>query len=100
MLTRSSLIRAITKKIPKYKEEDVADAVKTLIELIKECVCEQKKVEIRKFGSIQLRHHPNLVCRDPKTGNVLNKMGRTQIKFRYGKDLYQILNKDIEENAG
>lgn len=64
-----------------------AQAVDTIIDAMKEALCEGKRIELRGFGVFQVRDRKKGVGRNPKTGvEVAITPGKT-VRFKPGKEL-------------
>ena len=70
--------------VPRVK---AAQAVDTIIEAMKNALCDGKRIELRGFGVFQVRDRKKGVGRNPKTGvEVAISPGKT-VRFKPGKDL-------------
>jgi len=70
--------------VPRMK---AVQAVDTIIEAMKDALCEGRRIELRGFGVFQVRDRKKGVGRNPKTGvEVAITPGRT-VRFKPGKDL-------------
>jgi len=72
-----------------------AQAVDTILQAMKDALCDGKRIELRGFGVFQVRDRKKGVGRNPKTGiEVAITPGRT-VRFKPGKDLK---NLEIDED--
>ena len=70
--------------VPRIK---AAQAVDTIIDAMKNALCDGKRIELRGFGVFQVRDRKKGVGRNPKTGiEVAITPGKT-VRFKPGKDL-------------
>ncbi|HEX5760753.1 MAG TPA: HU family DNA-binding protein [Thermoanaerobaculia bacterium] len=70
--------------VPRVK---AAQAVDTIIDAMKNALCDGKRIELRGFGVFQVRDRKKGVGRNPKTGvEVAITPGKT-VRFKPGKDL-------------
>ena len=70
--------------VPRVK---AVQAVDTIIDAMKEALCDGRRIELRGFGVFQVRDRKKGVGRNPKTGvEVAITPGRT-VRFKPGKDL-------------
>lgn len=70
--------------VPRVK---AAQAVDTIIEAMKNALCDGKRIELRGFGVFQVRDRKKGVGRNPKTGvEVAITPGKT-VRFKPGKEL-------------
>ena len=90
-MNKSELIQALSERsgIPL----DVAKkVVETTIDLMKQQLIEGGRIEIRGFGSFEMREYKAYTGRNPKTGaSVRVKPKRTPF-FKCGQDLKEMLN--------
>ena len=70
--------------VPRMK---AVQAVDTIIDAMKDALCEGRRIELRGFGVFQVRDRKKGVGRNPKTGvEVAITPGRT-VRFKPGKEL-------------
>ena len=70
--------------VPRVK---AVQAVDTIIDAMKQALCQGRRIELRGFGVFQVRERKKGVGRNPKTGvEVAITPGRT-VRFKPGKDL-------------
>jgi DNA-binding protein HU-beta len=70
--------------VPRIK---AAEAVDTIIDAMKDALCDGKRIELRGFGVFQVRERKKGVGRNPKTGvEVAITPGKT-VRFKPGKEL-------------
>ena len=70
--------------VPRMK---AVQAVDTIIDAMKDALCDGRRIELRGFGVFQVRDRKKGVGRNPKTGvEVAITPGRT-VRFKPGKDL-------------
>ena len=73
--------------VPRLK---AVQAVDTIIDAMKDALCDGRRIELRGFGVFQVRDRKKGVGRNPKTGvEVAITPGRT-VRFKPGKDLKNI----------
>lgn len=86
-MTKSDLIEVLAKKQKDLGIEDIAFAVRWMIEKMNQALSTGDRIEIRGFGSFSLHKHPQRMVRNPKTGEVLVLAERHVSHFKAGKDL-------------
>lgn len=70
--------------VPRIK---AAVAVDTILDAMKDALCEGQRIELRGFGVFQVRDRKKGVGRNPKTGvEVAISPGKT-VRFKPGKEL-------------
>jgi integration host factor subunit beta len=52
-----------------------------------DAIAKGERIEIRGFGSFDLRHRPPRIARNPKTGEAVNFPAKVAIHFKLGKEM-------------
>jgi len=91
-MTKSELIKALNEKLPAMQRSDVESAVNCMLQHMKNALVEGERIEIRGFGSFNLRHQLPRIGRNPKSGEVVNLPGKTRIHFKPGKEMRDRIN--------
>jgi integration host factor subunit beta len=86
-MTRSELIEALAQQQNQLDERDVELAVKNMLESMSEALASGERIEIRGFGSFNLRFRAPRIGRNPKTGDAVALPGRHVPHFKPGKEL-------------
>ena len=86
-MTKSELIDALAKKQPHLALKDVELAVKCIIEKMNQALSSGERIEIRGFGSFEVREYDGYTARNPKTGVQLEVKPKKSPFFKVGKDL-------------
>lgn len=92
-MTKSELVRNISKKFPNMFVKDVQTIVDIIFEEISEALVVKKRVELRGFGAFTVRKRKPRVARNPRTNRTFDLNERFSPYFRAGKELNVILNK-------
>ena len=74
--------------VPRVK---AAQAVDTIIDAMKDALCNGKRIELRGFGVFQVRDRKKGVGRNPKTGVEVKIPPGNTIRFKPGKELRNLL---------
>jgi len=90
-INRSDLIR---KMALKYNiNPNIAETVvKTIIDTMASHLIKSKRIEIRGFGSFELRLRKPRKARNPKTGETVYTDSKYVIHFKPGKEMRQRVN--------
>ena len=64
-----------------------AIAVETVLETLKEALCDGKRIELRGFGVFQVRDRKRGIGRNPKTGVEVEIPPGKTVRFKPGKTL-------------
>jgi integration host factor subunit beta len=86
-MTRTELIERLTQAQPHLNHEDVAFAVKTILDQMSDTLAHGGRIEIRGFGSFSLHRRRSRVARNPKTGEPVALPDRQVPHFKPGKEL-------------
>ena len=95
-MKKSELILRLNNKYPSLKPSDIEKIVGIFFETISKSLSENKKIEIRGFGTFKIKTNKTRQARNPKTGNVISVLEKKSVHFKTGK----ILNKKINSNEG
>lgn len=91
-MIRSDLIARIAQAHPAVPPNDVAHAIKTILDSMTEHLAHGERIEIRGFGSFDISHRPSRIARNPKTGEQLEVPGKPCVRFKAGKELRERAN--------
>ena len=85
-MTRSDIINHMAEK---YRlSPKIADLiVKNILNTLGESLVSHRRIEIRDFGSFDLKHRKQRQVRNPKTGDVLQAPATYAVHFKPGKAL-------------
>ncbi|KAA6182751.1 integration host factor subunit beta [Thiohalocapsa marina] len=95
-MTRTNLIERLAAQQPHLSDDDVALAVKTLLEQLTEALVRGERIEIRDFGAFSLRHYAARMGRDPRTGEPVAIPAKRSVYFRPGKGLRERVANGLE----
>ncbi|MDO8955140.1 MAG: HU family DNA-binding protein [Gammaproteobacteria bacterium] len=91
-MNRSKLIERLALK-HNISPAMAAKIFKTILDSIMLSLNQGQRVEIRGFGSFEVRYRKPRKVRNPKTGETLDALGKNRIYFRPGKEMHSDLNK-------
>jgi integration host factor subunit beta len=86
-ITRSDLVKILSKNQRYLAPKDVEVVVKSLINILSNSLSSGERIEIRGFGSFNLHYHPSRIGRNPRTGESVNIAGKYVPHFKPGKEL-------------
>jgi integration host factor subunit beta len=98
-MTRTELIDRLNHGQPHLNHEDVAFAVKTILDQMSDALACGERIEIRGFGSFSLHRRRSRVGRNPKTGTPVAIPDRQVPHFRPGKELRERVNAHTEAQS-
>lgn len=95
-MTKSDLIETVARslKLPKGKAEVIVNAVFLSLE---EALARGERIEIRGFGSFEVRSYKSYEGRNPRTGDPVDVEPKRLPFFKVGKELRERVN---EAKAG
>lgn len=90
-MTRSDLIEHLCQacKVPKGRTEQIVDAIFGAIE---QALMLGERVEIRGFGSFEVRHYDGYLGRNPRTGTTAVVKPKKLPFFKVGRELRERVN--------
>jgi integration host factor subunit beta len=94
-MTKSVLIEKISEKVEGLSKKQTEVVVETLFDSIKDALAKGGKVEIRGFGNFKLRNRNARKARNPKTGEAVEVPPKKVPYFKVGKELREMVNRDI-----
>lgn len=91
-VVKSELVDALNKKFPELQESDVALALDCILAQMVTALIQGERIEIRGFGSFNLRHRSPRIARNPKTGEAVNLPAKVSARFKPGKEMRDRVN--------
>jgi|SRR5664280_2943219 len=98
-MTRSELVTALAKRQPHLLRHDVELIVNCMLKQLADALVEGERIEIRGFGSFDLRHRPARIARNPRTGAAVNLPAKVTVHFKPGKEMRDRVN-DARDQCG
>src|SRR3989338_6888760 len=92
MLIKSQLIGELSKHFPHLPEKDIALSVNHIIDYMSQTLIQGGRIEIRGFGSFNLRYRPPRRAHNPKTGEKLVTDPKYAAHFKPGKEMRERVN--------
>ena len=90
-MNKSELITALSEK-SQISPELARTVVETTIELMKQQLMDGGRIEIRGFGSFEMREYGAYRGRNPRTGESVEVKPKRTPFFKVGQDLRDMLN--------
>lgn len=95
-MTKTDLIQALADQMNMTAKE-AKSIVETILDTMADALLRGHNVEIRGFGSFQVRDYGAYTGRNPKTGKEIKVVSKKLPFFKPGKDLREQMNKKFEE---
>jgi len=92
-MTKSGLIEAVADKTPHISKKDTEIVVNTIFESMAEALRHGQRIEIRGFGSFQVKIREAREGRNPKTGEPVHISAKRTPFFKVGKELKEMVDK-------
>ena len=93
-MLKRELVNEVSEQLGGYYKQDVAQAVDIILEEISQALTEDRRVEIRGFGSFSVRTRKPRTTKNPKTCKIMDIPARKTLHFTMSKSLKEVL---IEE---
>ncbi|MCR5084868.1 MAG: integration host factor subunit beta [Succinivibrionaceae bacterium] len=91
-MTRAELIEALAEKFPSQSPRMVDTSVREIFELMIERLSQGERIEIRGFGSFEIRTREPRTAHNPKTGEKVELSERRVVHFKPGVELRERVN--------
>ncbi len=95
-MNKSDLIEMLAKKLPNLASRDVEVIVNTVFDSMSDALERDERIEIRGFGSFEVRTRKPRIGRNPKTGMAVEVGERKVPFFKVGKELRERVNGSAE----
>jgi len=92
-MTKSGLIEAVAERTPHISKKDTEIVVNTIFESMAEALRAGHRIEIRGFGSFQVKVREAREGRNPKTGEPVHISAKRTPFFKVGKELKEMVDK-------
>ena len=97
-MLKRDLVSEVTEDLAVYYKQDIAQAVDIVLEDIGRALVEERRVEIRGFGSFSVRGRKSRSTLNPKTGKMMHIPARKTIHFTMSKTLKEdLINNKAED---
>ena len=86
-MTKSDLIERVSVRVPHISKKDTETVVNTIFDSMTESLMQGDRIEIRGFGSFQVKIREAREGRNPKTGEEVKIPAKRTPFFKVGKEL-------------
>ena len=86
-MTKSQLINLLSTRFSQLVHKDAELSVKSILDAMSDSLNNNKRIEIRGFGSFSLNYRPARIGRNPKSGEKVNVPEKNVPHFKAGKEL-------------
>jgi integration host factor subunit beta len=91
-MTKSGLIEEVAKLTPHISKKDTEVVVNTIFDAMIESLRAGERIEIRGFGSFQVKIREAREGRNPKTGEPVHISAKRTPFFKVGKELKEMVD--------
>jgi len=91
-MTKSGLIEEVAKRTPHISKKDTEVVVNTIFDAMIEALRGGDRIEIRGFGSFQVKIREARDGRNPKTGEPVHISAKRTPFFKVGKELKEMVD--------
>jgi integration host factor subunit beta len=92
VMTKSGLIESVAEKTPHISKRDTEIVVNTIFESMAQALKTGDRIEIRGFGSFQVKVREAREGRNPKTGEPVHISAKRTPFFKVGKELKEMVD--------
>ncbi|MEA2064247.1 MAG: HU family DNA-binding protein, partial [Gemmatimonadota bacterium] len=90
-MTKADIVEIIAEKTG-FTAKDVKLMVEQFLDEIKNCLKENKHLEIRGFGTFKVKNHKARKARNPKTNEEVLVPAKKKAVFKVSRELNNLLN--------
>ena len=95
-MNKSDLIKRLAATHSDLLRRDVSRVVDAVLEEIAAALGQGRRVELRGFGSFDVRRRRPRIGRNPRTGTTVKVPAKSVLHFKSGKELRDHLNEDAD----
>jgi len=99
-MTKSGLIEEVAKRTPHISKKDTEVVVNTIFDAMIESLRAGDRIEIRGFGSFQVKIREARDGRNPKTGEPVHISAKRTPFFKVGKELKEMVDSSPAQSEG
>ncbi len=92
-MTKSDLIERVAQRVPHISKKDTEVVVNTIFDSMIEALKRGDRIEIRGFGSFQVKIREAREGRNPKTGEPVHISAKRTPFFKVGKELKEMVDR-------
>lgn len=85
-MTKADVVREVSERT-NFVREDVAIIVDTFLETVKDILTQGEHLEIRRFGTFNVKYRKPTVARNPRTGEKINVPAKRVPTFKFSNEI-------------
>ncbi|HUU26368.1 MAG TPA: HU family DNA-binding protein [archaeon] len=90
-MTKADIVELISEKTG-FTAKDVKIIVEQFLDEVKNCLKEDKHLEVRGFGTFKAKNHKSRKARNPKTNEEVVVPAKKKAFFKVSRELNSLLN--------
>ncbi len=98
-MTKSGLIEEVARLTPHISKKDTEVVVNTIFDSMIDALMSGERIEIRGFGSFQVKVREAREGRNPKTGEPVHISAKRTPFFKVGKELKEMVDRAVPDGA-
>ncbi len=98
-MTKSGLIEEVARRTPHISKKDTEVVVNTIFDAMTHALKHGERIEIRGFGSFQVKVREAREGRNPKTGEPVQISAKRTPFFKVGKELKEMVDEAPTSSA-
>ncbi|UTC24500.1 integration host factor subunit beta [Candidatus Comchoanobacter bicostacola] len=91
-MVRSEVNINMAERFPHWPAGDVALATKLFFEILSEALIEEQRIELRGFGTFEVRKRSAKTARNPRTRKQVEVGVRGRVHFRAGRNMRKVVD--------
>ncbi|MCK9295656.1 MAG: integration host factor subunit beta [Desulfobulbaceae bacterium] len=99
-MLKRDLVNSVSDKIEGHLKKDISQAIDIILESITDALAEDRRVEIRGFGSLCVRMRKSRSTKNPRTSKMMHIPARKTVHFTMSKSIKDPLVKNDTANEG
>ncbi|MCJ7603379.1 MAG: integration host factor subunit beta [Desulfobulbaceae bacterium] len=86
-MLKRDLVNSVSDKIDGHLKKDISQAIEIILESIADALVEDRRVEIRGFGSLCVRMRKSRSTKNPRTSKMMHIPARKTVHFTMSKSI-------------
>ncbi len=95
VMLKKDIIDKVSQELSMQKQ-DVEQAVNVMLESMTQALIEERRIELRGFGSFSIRQRKPRSTKNPRTGKIMDIPSRKTLHFTMSKSLKEALISETE----
>jgi integration host factor subunit beta len=98
-MNKSELIEQLSERIPKLTKKRAESVVNLIFQSMSDALTRDERIEIRGFGSFQVKSYDAYKGRNPRTGEEIEVPSKKLPFFKVGKELKVLVDDKSTQSA-